>query len=167
MDAEERKIETIAYKVIGNTQSGACILGTNAVGCMQDLFGESAAQYDFIRLLRKFTGNQLEKYFPRYFTGTTVHAVSDSAGIFVLDDLLSAKHFISKYCFCDITDVAKVICYGHKSTDIKTKFVSGCFSVCNLYKAGTLNDVWVDNKSYAVLAYQSIYIDHIIPKGEL
>jgi hypothetical protein len=167
MDAEERKIETVAYKVIGNALSGANQLGTNAVGCMQSLFGEDAAHHNFIRLLRKFTGNQLEKYFPYYYIGTTIHAVPDSAGIFVLDDITSAKRFISNYDFYGITDIAKVICYGNKSTDIKTKFVSGCFSVHNLCKAETISDAWVNNESYSISAYQSIYVDHIIPKGEL
>jgi hypothetical protein len=167
MDAKERKIETVAYKVIGNSSSGANQLGTNAVGCMQSLFGESAGRQNFMHLLRKFTGNQLEKYFPYYYTGTTIHAVPDSAGIFVLDDLPSAKRFISNYDFYSITDIAEVICYGNKSTDIKTKFIGGCFSVHNLCRAEALIDEWIDNKSYAVSAYQSIYVDHIIPKGEL
>jgi hypothetical protein len=167
MDAEERSIETIAYKVIGNKHSGAHLLGTNAVGCMQSLFGESAGRQDFMRLLRKFTGNQLEKYFPRYWTNETIHAVPNSAGIFVLDDLPSVKRFISSYDFYGITDIAQVICYGYKSTNIKTKFISGCFSVHNLYRAEALNDEWDNNESYDISAYQSIYVDHIIPKGEL
>jgi hypothetical protein len=167
MDAKERKIETVAYKVIGNTLSGANHLGTNAVGCMQSLFGEAAAHHNFMRLLRKFTGNRLEKYFPSYYTGTTIHAVPDSAGIFVLDDIPSAMRFISNYDFYDITDIAQVICYGNKSTNIRTKFISGCFSVHNLCKAETPSDEWANNKSYSISAYQSIYVDHIIPKGEL
>ena len=167
MDAEERKIETIAYKVIGNAHSGANKFGSNAVGCMQDLFGNRAEQHSFGRLLHKFTGDQLDKYFPHYEAGYEVNAAPNSAGIFVLDNLVSARNFISSYNFYDVTDVVKVICYGNKSTNINSKFIYGCFNIYNLHytKEPHIGD-FNPNMSYAVSAYQLVYVDHIIPKGE-
>lgn len=149
--------DIIAYKVIGNERSGAEHYGSNAVGCMKDLFREDAHKYDFERLLWTFASSEVRKYFIKYYVHKRVTAPEGSAGILVFRSPSYAESFITLYGFQSIADIYEVSCIGEPIEYLKIRV--GCFCVSEL---ATINPCYYSNDNRIICntaGYKSIIVN--------